>query len=236
MEGSDPLDGKAVSVKRTLGRHQLVRARVSRAQCEGAAHRLQGASACCKHCPMSSPSQLRAARLLLRRWRETDHAPFAALNADPMVMEYFPDRLTRAESDDLVAKIEAGFVTHSYGLWALEIRTTGEFVGFTGLTVSSFDAHFTPAVEVGWRLARSAWVMATRPWPVWCRSRLGFCDAGLDEIVSFTSETNVRSRAVMERIGMTHDPADDFDHPGLDETDLLRPHVLYRISAADLAD
>jgi len=185
---------------------------------------------------MSSPSQLRTARLLLRRWRETDHAPFAVLNADPMVMEYFPDRLTRAESDEEIARIEAGFATHGYGLWALEIRATGEFVGFTGLAVPSFNAHFTPAVEVGWRLARSAWGKgyATEAGLVAITS--GFRDAGLDEIVSFTSATNVRSRAVMERIGMTHDPADDFDHPGLDETDPLRPHALYRISAADLAD
>src|ERR1039458_2905293 len=109
--------------------------------------RLQGASACCKDCPMSSPSQLRTARLLLRRWRETDHAPFAALNGDPMVMEYFPDRLTRAESDDLIARIEAGFDSRGYGLWALEVRATGEFVGFTGLAVPSFNSHFTPAVE-----------------------------------------------------------------------------------------
>jgi len=86
---------------------------------------------------MHSPSEPRTARLLLRRWRETDHAPFAALNADPMVMEYFPGRLTRAESDDLIARIGVGFTTCGYGLWALEVRATGEFVGFTGLTVPS---------------------------------------------------------------------------------------------------
>ena len=103
---------------------------------------------------MSSPSQLRTARLLLRAWRETDRAPFAVLNADPIVMEYFPDQLTRAESDQLIARIEAGFASSGYGLWALEVRATGEFVGFTGLAVPSFDAHFTPAVEVGWRLAQ----------------------------------------------------------------------------------
>lgn len=105
---------------------------------------------------MSARNELSTA-LLLRRWRGADHAPFAVLNADPMVMEYFPNRLTRAESDDLIARIEAGFATRGYGLWALEVRATGEFVGFTGLAVPSFNAHFTPAVEVGWRLARSAW-------------------------------------------------------------------------------
>jgi RimJ/RimL family protein N-acetyltransferase len=183
----------------------------------------------------SSQNQLRTARLLLRRWRETDHAPFALLNADSMVMEYFPDRLTRAESDDLIASIEAGFATHGYGLWALEVRATGEFVGFTGLAVPSFNAHFTPAVEVGWRLARSAWGKGYATEAGLASIAFGFREAGLDEIVSFTSAANVRSRAVMERIGMTHDPGDDFDHPALDEADRLRPHVLYRISAADLA-
>jgi RimJ/RimL family protein N-acetyltransferase len=184
---------------------------------------------------MSSPSQLRTARLLLRRWRDTDHAPFAMLNADPMVMKYFPNRLTRAESDDLMAMIEAGFASCGYGLWALEVRATGEFVGFTGLAVPSFNAHFTPAVEVGWRLARSAWGKGYATEAALASIAFGFADAGVDEIVSFTSAANARSRAVMERIGMTHDPADDFDHPELDETDPLRPHVLYRISAADLA-
>ncbi len=157
------------------------------------------------------------------------------LNADPIVMEYFPERLTRAESDDLIARIEAGFVTRGYGLWALEVRATGEFVGFTGLAVPSFNAHFTPAVEVGWRLARSAWGKGYATEAGLASIAFGLRDAGLDEIVSFTSAPNARSRAVMERIGMTHDPADDFDHPELKETDLLRPHVLYRISAAALA-
>jgi RimJ/RimL family protein N-acetyltransferase len=184
---------------------------------------------------MSVRNEPSTARLFLRRWRETDHAPFAALNADPLVMEYFPDRLNRAESDDLIAKIEAGFATRGYGLWALEVRATGEFVGFTGLAVPSFNAHFTPAVEVGWRLARSAWGKGYATEAGLASIAFGFADAGLDEIVSFTSAANMRSRAVMERIGMTHDPADDFDHPELDKTDLLRPHVLYRISAADLA-
>jgi RimJ/RimL family protein N-acetyltransferase len=187
--------------------------------------------ACCKHCQMSSPSQLRTSRLLLRRWRETDHAPFAALNADPIVMEHFPGLLTRSESDDLIAGIEAGFAIRGYGLWALEVDATGEFVGFTGLAVPSFNAHFTPAIEVGWRLARSAWGKGYATEAGLASIAFGFRDAGLDEIVSFTSAANMRSRAVMERIGMTHDPADDFDHPGLKETDPLRPHVLYRISA-----
>lgn len=183
---------------------------------------------------MPSSSQLLTHRLLLRGWRATDHAPFAALNADPLVMRYFPGRLARAESDDLIARIEAGFVTRGYGLWALEVRATGEFVGFTGLAGVSFDAHFTPAVEVGWRLARSAWGRGYATEAGRAAIAFGFRHASLDEIVSFTSASNARSRAVMERIGMTRDPADDFDHPDLEDTDPLRPHVLYRISPADL--
>jgi RimJ/RimL family protein N-acetyltransferase len=152
-----------------------------------------------------------------------------------MVMEYFPYRLTRAESDDLIASIETGFANRGYGLWALEVRATGEFVGFSGLAVPSFNAHFTPAVEVGWRLARSAWGRGYATEAARASIVFGFRDAGLDEIVSFTNVANARSRAVMERIGMTHEPTDDFDHPELEATDLLSPHVLYRISPANLA-
>ena len=102
------------------------------------------------------PMSLRTDRLLLRRWQPEDRAPFAALNADPEVMEHFPAQLTRAESDASVDRIEAGFAERGFGLWAVEVQATGEFIGFTGLAVPSFDAPFTPAVEVGWRLARPA--------------------------------------------------------------------------------
>jgi RimJ/RimL family protein N-acetyltransferase len=174
-------------------------------------------------------------RLLMRRWRETDYAPFAALNADPLVMEYFPSRLTGAQSDGLIARIEAGFDACGYGFWALEIRASGEFIGFAGLAVPSFDAHFTPAVEVGWRLARSAWGQGYATEAGLASLAFGFGEAGLDEIVALTTVANARSRAVMQRIGMTYNPADDFDHPGLAEGDPLRSHVLYRISAPDPA-
>jgi ribosomal-protein-alanine N-acetyltransferase len=168
-------------------------------------------------------------RLLLRRWRDDDRAPFAALNADPEVMRHFPARLTREESDALVDRAEQHFERHGYGLWALERRDTGAFIGFTGLAVPRFEAHFTPAVEVGWRLARSAWGAGYASEAARAALAVGFGEAGLDEIVSFTVPANTRSRAVMARIGMTHDPRDDFDHPGLPEGHPLRPHVLYRI-------
>jgi ribosomal-protein-alanine N-acetyltransferase len=171
----------------------------------------------------------------LRRWRTADHAPFAALNADPVVTEYLPARLSRAESDRLIVRIEAGFDQHDYGLWALELRANGELLGFTGLEVAGFEAHFTPSVEVGWRLARSAWGQGFATEAGRAALAFGFEQAGLSEIVSFTSAANKRSRAVMRRIGMTHDPADDFDHPDLEEREDLRRHVLYRASVDDWA-
>jgi RimJ/RimL family protein N-acetyltransferase len=172
---------------------------------------------------------LSTSRLRLRRWQVADREPFAAMNADPVVMEFFPDRLTREQSEDLIEKIEAGFEANGFGLWALEVQATGEFVGFTGLAKPTFDAHFTPAVEVGWRLARSAWGKGYATEAARAAIAYGFEEAGLVEIVSFTTATNMRSRAVMERIGMTHDLDDDFDHPALPAGHPLGRHVLYRL-------
>jgi RimJ/RimL family protein N-acetyltransferase len=182
---------------------------------------------------MPDDGKLVTARLLMRRWHAADQRPFAAMNADPRVMEHFPGTLTRIESDRLIAGIEAGFERHGYGLWALEVRAGGEFVGFTGLQTPSFQAHFTPAVEVGWRLARSAWGQGYATEAGLAALAFGFQEVGLGEIVAFTSTPNLRSRSVMERIGMTHDPTDDFDHPRLPRGDRLRRHLLYRIAAAD---
>lgn len=174
--------------------------------------------------------RLRTDRLLLRGWREGDRAPFAALNADPEVMRHFPARLTRDESDAMIDRIQAGFAERGFDLWALEIIGTGQFIGFTGLAEPRFQAHFTPAVEIGWRLSRPSWGHGYASEAA--RRVLGFAfnDLGLREVVSFTSAVNVRSQAVMRRIGMTHDPADDFEHP-LVEDGPLRPHVLFRMTA-----
>ncbi|MEV6149387.1 GNAT family N-acetyltransferase [Nonomuraea sp. NPDC052129] len=168
-------------------------------------------------------------RLIMRRWRDDDREPFAAMNADAEVMEHFPALLTRSESDGFVDRIEAGFEAHGYGLWALEVRKSGEFIGFTGLVLQTFEAPFTPAVEVGWRLAKAAWghgyaIEAARE-----AVRYGFDVAGLDEIVSMTTVGNTRSRKVMERLGMTRDIADDFYHPRVPADNPQRPHVLYRL-------
>jgi ribosomal-protein-alanine N-acetyltransferase len=167
-------------------------------------------------------------RLALRRWRTSDRAPFAELNADPEVMEHFPSLMTRAESDAFIDRIEARFDEHGWGLWALEVMATGEFIGFTGLQVPGFPAPFMPAVEIGWRLARPAWGHGYASEAARRALEFGFSDLGLPEIVAFTAVGNVRSRAVMERLGMTRDPADDFDHPFLIEGHRLRRHVLYR--------
>jgi ribosomal-protein-alanine N-acetyltransferase len=148
-------------------------------------------------------------------------------------MEHFPGLLTRRQSDELVEKIEAGFEANGFGLWALEVRGSGEFIGFTGLAVPEFEAHFTPAVEVGWRLARSAWGSGYATEAARAALGFGFGEVGLAEVVSFTVPANRRSRAVMERIGMGRDPRDDFDHPSLPVGHPLRPHVLYRIAAPE---
>jgi RimJ/RimL family protein N-acetyltransferase len=178
---------------------------------------------------LGADPEILTSRLRLRRWRESDRGPFADLNADPEVMVHFPSPLTREQSDELVEKLEAGFERDGFGLWALEVTETGEFVGFAGLSAPTFEAHFTPAVEIGWRLARRAWGNGYATEAGLAALDFGFGRAGLGEIVSFTTLGNARSRAVMERLGMTHDPADDFDHPDLPEGDSMRRHVLYRL-------
>lgn len=172
--------------------------------------------------------ELRTERLLLRGWSDVDLEPFGALNADPEVMEHFPSALTRDQSDELVARIRDGFAQHGFGLWAVEVPRVAPFVGFIGLAVPGFEAAFAPCVEVGWRLARSAWGHGYASDGARAVLRFAFADAGLEEVVSFTAATNIRSQRVMQRIGMTHDPADDFDHPRLPEGHRLRRHVLYR--------
>lgn len=152
------------------------------------------------------------------------------MNADPEVMRHFPARLSRAESDAFVDRIADGFARNGYGLWALEVRGTGEFIGYAGLQPANFEAHFTPAVEIGWRLARPAWGYGYATEAARAAVAYGFGPGGLDEIMSWTVPANERSRAVMRRLGMTHDAADDFDHPRLPEGHPMRRHVLYRLS------
>lgn len=177
-------------------------------------------------------TELETPRLRLRRWRDDDRAPFAALNADPVVMEHFPARLSRAESDALVDRIEAGLDERGWGLWAAELREPSLFIGFVGLNPATFDAPFTPAVEVGWRLAREHWGNGYATEGARAALDFGFVELELDDIVSFTTHGNTGSRRVMERLEMRRDPADDFDNPTVPEGHPMRPHVLYRLRRA----
>ena len=174
---------------------------------------------------MTSP-ELRTERLLLRHWREEDREPFAEMNADPEVMEHFPARLTRAESDAFLDRVAQGFADRGFGLWAVE--ADGELVGFTGLSVPRFhvawmDTREQPVVEVGWRLRRSAWGLGYATEAARECVRFAFEDLGRDEVVSFTVVGNLRSRAVMERLGMRYLTA--YDHPVEGGPDL--PSVCY---------
>jgi RimJ/RimL family protein N-acetyltransferase len=174
--------------------------------------------------------QRRTARLILRRFRDADRPAFAALNADPSVMAYFPRTLTPAESDALIERMDSQFDRLGFGPWALELVSSGDVIGFTGLFVPGFEAHFTPAVEVGWRLAAPAWGHGYASEAGRASLALAFDEIGLDEVVSFTSALNTRSESVMRRLGMTREPTDDFLHPRLAPEHRLAPHVLYRMA------
>ena len=152
-------------------------------------------------------------RLVLRQWREQDRAPFAKLNADPLVMEHFPASLNREQSDALMDRTSEQLSRDGYGLWAVEVRTSGEFIGFVGLAVPSWQAAFTPCTEIGWRLAWSAWGQGYATEAAKVSLAKAFEPAGLEEVVSFAATGNRRSRQLMERIGLTRDPSGDFDHP-----------------------
>lgn len=172
---------------------------------------------------------LRGERVLLRGWRAADLGPFAALNADPRVMEHYPAPLTRAESDVFVReRVMRDFEERGYGLWALEVPGVAPFVGFVGLTAQTFEARFTPCVEVGWRLAFEHWGSGYATEAARVALCFGFEHVGLEEIVSFTVPANRRSVAVMERLGMARNG--EFDHPRLPPGHRLRRHVLYRLA------
>jgi len=150
------------------------------------------------------------------------------MNADPRVMEYFTGVMSRDASDTLASQIQSHIEQHGWGLWAVEIPGVAPFAGFTGLSTPRFTAHFTPCVEIGWRLAPEFWGLGYATEGALAALAYGFDTVGLDEVVSFTAVMNTRSRRVMERLGMTYDPRDDFDYPDFSTDHLLRRHVLYR--------
>ncbi len=169
------------------------------------------------------------ARLRLRRWVPADRAAFAAHNADPDVRRFFASVLTRAESDAQADTIAEHFAAHGFGSWAIEVPGVAPFVGFAGLRHVTFDAAFTPAIEIGWRLGRAYWGQGYATEAAAAALADGF-GRGLREVVAFAVPGNIASRRVMEKIGMRHDPAGTFDHPAVPAGHPLRPHVLYRAS------
>ena len=180
---------------------------------------------------MTDIKPIETERLILRPWRDADAAPFASLNADPEVMRHFPKRLTRAESDALAERIRTRMAERGWGSFAVEVKGGEPFIGFVGPNVPPYAIPCGPCVEIGWRLARSAWGRGYATEAARAALAFGFDTLGLSEIVAFTVVANTRSRAVMQRLGMSHDPADDFDHPLIEEGNPMRRHVLYRLAA-----
>jgi len=173
---------------------------------------------------------LETERLRLREWEYGDRGPFAQINADLRVMEFFPKCLNREESDAMVDRIESHFRAKGFGLYAAELRDGGRFIGYVGLHTPTFEAHFTPCVEIGWRLASDVWGKGLATEGALAVVQHAFENLGLDEIVSFTVPANRRSIRVMEKIGMTREAGDDFEHPNLPVGHPLRHHVLYRLA------
>jgi RimJ/RimL family protein N-acetyltransferase len=178
------------------------------------------------------PPELRTCRLILRQWQKSDREPFALCNGDHEVMEYFPARLSVSESNAFADRAAQGLTDRGWGLWAAEVVDTGCFAGFVGLNPAGFPARFTPAVEIGWRLGRAFWGQGLATEAARAVLDHGFEQLQLGEIVSFTSARNLRSQRVMQKLAMSHDAVDDFDHPNLPPGHELRRHVLYRLTAA----
>lgn len=178
--------------------------------------------------------EIHTERLLLRQWRTEDRQPFSAMNADPEVMRYFPAPLTHGQSDAMADRCQMFLEKRGWGLWAVEVKAERAFIGFVGLSVPVADLPFMPCVEIGWRLAAAAWGKGYATEAARAALRVGFVDLQFAEIVSFTSVINARSRAVMERLGMTQDKQ-TFEHPGVPIGNLLREHCLYRLSFEEWA-
>ena len=175
-------------------------------------------------------------RLMLRAWQESDKAHFAEMCADPAVMQYLRPLPTRQSSDAWIAYQMEHQASHGFCMWAVELQSSGAFVGAAGLLVINFQAHFTPAVEVGWRLTRNFWGQGLATEAGHTALAFGFRELGLSEIVAHAGVHNARSHRVMARLGMSHSDADDFDHPRLAEVDPLRRQALYRVTRNDWPD
>jgi RimJ/RimL family protein N-acetyltransferase len=183
---------------------------------------------------MSPQPELRTPRFLMRGLRDDDFDIFATMHADSRVMAALSAPLSRDQSWDAFARIRAATVRHGFGLWAVELPTPAQFIGLVGLSVPSFEAAFTPCVEIAWRLLPEHWSKGYATEAARAALKFGFETLRLKEILAWTTPENVASRRVMVKLGMTHDPADDFDHPRLPEGHPLRRHVLYRVQPASV--
>lgn len=172
---------------------------------------------------------LETPRLLLRHWIPSDREGFFQLNSDPIVMENFPHVLTRQESDAVAERFDNFLSERGWGFWAIELKETGEFIGFTGLNIPKIETHFTPCVEIGWRLKKEFWRKGYASEAAAAALEFGFDVLHLEEIIAMTAVQNIASRKVMEKLGMIYDPQGDFDHPMVPVGSHVVRHVLYRI-------
>jgi ribosomal-protein-alanine N-acetyltransferase len=175
-------------------------------------------------------NQLHSIRLTLRAWKDEDRAPYFELASDPMVMQYLTPLATREASDAWIDRHRVQLAAHGFAYWAVELRETGHLVGAVGLSRVTYEAHFTPAIGVGWRLAQQYWGKGYASEAAETALRYGFEELGLEEIVAVTLPANMRSQQVMRRLGMTYSPADDFDHPRWPEGHPLRQCIMCRMS------
>lgn len=176
---------------------------------------------------------IKTQRLILRPWRPEDLEPFAKLNADPRVREFFPSILTREESDRSAEIMSREIKNQGWGFWAVSAPGVADFIGMIGIDHVHFEAPFTPAVEIGWRLSHEFWGKGYATEGAYAALQFAFDSLHLDEVVAFTAVKNRRSRAVMEKLGMHHTPADDFDHPKVPDGNPVKRQVLYRIKQAE---
>lgn len=177
--------------------------------------------------------ELQSRRLILRRWKPEDLEPFAEMNADPRVMEYFPKLLNREEVRAMITRLEKHFDEKGFGLFCAELKSTHECVGFVGMQVPAFDTHFSPCVEIGWRLSHKVWGQGLAGEGAKRVLEFAFKDLKMKEVLALASKINARSRRVMEKLGMHYVPEYDFEHPRLEPGSAIRPHVSYRIRAED---
>ena len=171
---------------------------------------------------------LQTSRLILRNWKQNDIEPFAILNSDPRVCEFLPNVLSQEETLTSVIKIQSHFKKHAFGLFAVELISTKTFIGFVGLKYFSFDSHFTPSVELAWRLSWENWGQGLATEAAQKVTQYGFETLGLPEILAITAKNNQRSRRVMEKLGMFTNEDENFLHPQLEYSHPLAEHVLYR--------